>query len=1361
MSTLFGKAQSQQNRQAQPTPDLGFDPSTGALDPGPLGGFLASAFSSIPEFVGAPPTASAEAFRVKHPWAGFASQVLPTIVPYVGAYKLSQIPKMAAALETTTAKIAGDAVLHPIRTGAVREVVRYAPLEAARLATGAVAYPENLDGLFADVVISEALAGGLGGIGGLFRLSGAGPKAQGLAVQGADITAAPTSQLQLLRKGNAPVDPAIGREAAEAMLVDDVLSETSAQKGLTKQRLPTVHALDNGSPNDVAELNNFFHLTRGSEPVENDMLTQLLKEGAEDNIATLNAGGQTQLLEKLNTTLGTAFGNVADVAENTFFPRLNTAVGKRGAEKLARLADSPAMLKVADNVWMGREAENGLHVMGIRLPAPQAEPVLNAAGKPKRAPKGYGPGGMIRPGDQMLVFKTNNPGAFVPKLQSMVEQNYSAWSGWRQAFQEPLWAATAAGRKESQLLKLMNPQDFKDLHRFSRATWVSKMSERVTKSALGEANLTDSVMGRQLAENLYDIVAPTMFKQGKNALYARFLSTMQLRMRTAHEELNKMFFGKATLKGNIWQHLKGHSLEGDSELGSFAKNFMSIPDEELPIFYKAGSTQTPFSQLAKLQKEGAVSQVTVDAIRNMQELGKRFNLSAVLPELEAAGKSAEFKLVEGYVMPIPRLGDYFQTVLDEAGKPIHLVTGKNVLQANRQANAIVKEAQAQGKNWSTDKASLFTATEAAPDVIDDLFKESMLRAGAGADNLRIIEDAVKKLNYVSHPSARRTIPLGAKAPKSMGVERSDLSQVIELPDRRELLKQIYSHYEKHARYATLMGWSERWGGELQRFHKYEPKLFEDLMRKRNQNLGYEGKVTNAMNEALQVIPGMGSKPATKMAQSLNKLMYNFNLAWANPTFAVLNALTPIMTVLPQIAYTLRAGDQRIARMYNVMPAYGANGPRGVIAQLSPLKLLWQGVRTLGKPDDEFRAMFTRLVDDGSLQAQTDMFLGAGAEGPSGIRDAFKRGDYWDAFDQSASWMARKSEEFSRAVSASTGYHLGKDVMGLTDEALEHFTRRFVETTNYMYGVTDRPRIFTGPLGSVFGLFKNWQMHYLGMMTNYAGLAWKENVWSPLLWQHGGALALGGLGATGLVNVADGLTNWFADEPHSYNWMLKNWPEAADNVFYGLPSFAGLSLQRSATIPGTDVRNDISTLGNIVIWERAKQLGKAAGGAIDSWQATGMNPLADPNVRDQMLSALTPRAVARAFSSVEGDYVKSMQTGYPQVRELSPVTKMLYGMGLNQLEVDRQQQMGRQLYADQAAQRELITGLGSAYAQATLAGDVGEAEQVIQRSVLMGLPLDSVMQSATNFLRREQQSDSLSRFDAQRRAEAMMLLQQGR
>ena len=604
-------------------------------------------------------------------------------------------------------------------------------------------------------------------------------------------------------------------------------------------------------------------------------------------------------------------------------------------------------------------------------------------------------------------------------------------------------------------------------------------------------------------------------------------------------------------------------------------------------------------------------------------------------------------------------------------------------------------------------------------------------------------------------------------PKTMSEARTGLKGSADeaLYTTEDIIKATENHYRQLSRFAAYQGWRRRWLEEAEHLRKQDPTLADDLRRKAGQYMGFEGQLTTTLNKVLSPILGhqLGGKAATRIAQGTNELMYNWNLAIGNPTFALLNLLNPLQTVAPWVAFMTHAPTEAAERMMGQTLRFGADGlPRSPLNFLHPMKVLRQSMQEMKKPDEVLMEAYARAKADAVISPKLyEGFVGEKSRMHQGFREVYENAGGgvaggWEFIKKTATFMAEKSEEFSRIQAFTSAHILGRDFFGLSGDALYNFAKTGTLKTMYGYSVIDRSRMFTGPVGSMFGLFKNWQMHYIGTMAQYAGLGVKEGIWAPMLWQFGVVGAVGGLGAMGPVKwTADALAKWYGESPSSYLWMQENWDGAADEIYFGLPALFGASLQASAAMPGTDVRNDLTHLSNFVFLERAKTAGKAVGEAWDYFDVNGKNPLQDSNIRDKMLQAFAPRAIFRGFASAEGEYVKSMATGYPQVRDVSPASRMLYGLGLNQVEIERQQVASRELW-NQSETRKLKTQqLGIAYADAFLNGDPQDQMEVLNQAVALGIEQSKVVKSAQTRLRREQEGDSLSRYgaDANRYLEA--------
>ena len=83
--------------------------------------------------------------------------------------------------------------------------------------------------------------------------------------------------------------------------------------------------------------------------------------------------------------------------------------------------------------------------------------------------------------------------------------------------------------------------------------------------------------------------------------------------------------------------------------------------------------------------------------------------------------------------------------------------------------------------------------------------------------------------------------------------------------------------------------------------------------------------------------------------------------------------------------------------------------------------------------------------------------------------------------------ACECERLSRVHAFTSGWIMGRDVVGLVDEErLYQFAKEFTEKTMFGYTTADRPGIFTTPLGSATDLFKTWMMNHMMAMLEHTG-----------------------------------------------------------------------------------------------------------------------------------------------------------------------------------------------------------------------------------------------------------------------------------
>lgn len=1330
-------------------------PPPGGEDENVISGFFGSTISSIPELFGAPPTPEAEDFRARNPISGFISSMAGMAVPYLGAERVAELPsiapKLASGVESVLGRFGMTAVENPIAAGITRELIVNAPVEAGRLAVGATVYPDNTD-LWSDVALNYALTGGIGGLAGWFRSGGKILNKAG-QVEGADIFMAPTHQLKMVLDGGAEIN-GLSKEEFIPKLREQILTETPGVGGASKKPLDYVLPLEGMTAEESRGISSLFEVgsqraevSEGEKAPLTGLVKQQLVEGRGKN--QLKAGEQATLVKMLPDS----FQTIDDVAKTVQFPRRLTVADAAGARQFAGIMSKPGWRPVSDRLSLIQERDGGF-VFSYKI----------ADGEGRALGKGAG---RTKVGTQYLIGKTVDPGAFDPKAKQLADMITARWAKWGAAF-APTRYDDAFSQSADVMMRAMSVVDYHNLKSLPEAEWKKGFASKLGRMMAKEDGLLDTKLGfkdsqviRNLTDQAYATFKPTEFLQRQNPVYGRFFGLMRNGMRTADEFTSKIMRGAAELKpgATMGQQIRGKGVKyvsGFENHRPVNQILDDLTDNEVnTMAHLSGTDKLGDDGLEELVGDGTFSRQAADAIKELRAINEDVIGKLVMPVFKETGH--DVKWLENH-LGIPRVnrGDLFFAVKDaDTGVTKHLAFGKTGAAAMREAKLVVESARDAGKNWKIEAAKPQHIAAESEDALGQLATQVFQNVQKTPEEGEVIYRAMKRLGTIKATSGRNpAIPVSS----GMFKDRTAISTSAKLQrySKQEVLNSMEGHMKQLLHFAAMQSWKERFGSVAgHMLQKQNPTLYGDLIRKGNQMLGIEGKITNILNDTLRPIFGgsLGAKPATRIASAVNSYMANANIFWLNPTFAILNLLTPLQTVAPWIAHMRMASEADLAKtmFMQLTPTVDRKGlPNGISAFTDPFKILGQAVQLMKAPPEELRQAFKRAIDEGALHQQSfEEWVGTHTRSQQTLREAYREGGMASMVKQMAQWPADTSEKFSRLIAFNSGYLVGKNYFNLEGDALYRFMRRSVEVTQYNYSTIDRSRIFTGPVGSMLGLFKNWQLHFMGNMMQYAGLALRGENFAPLTWTVGSALALGGLGATPLINIANGLANWHEKGSNGFLWTQKNFdPAVGDAIYFGLPAFLGVSLQSSAAIPGTDVRNETASLFSFATWERAKRLGKAINDAETVSDATGYNGFRDPNVQDELWSAIMPRFMTKLFSSVEGDYVRSMSTGSPQVREVSPVNKMLVAAGFNPVEVEQWQVAGRLMYKEQDARQNLVNGLGRAYADALLNKDGEEAQRVIHRAVIAG-ELDSVMKSAQTRMNREQTGDVLSRYAADR------------
>ena len=1250
-----------------------------------LQGFAQSAVESIPELFGFNPSGDTLKWRRENPIAGVTSSLLGSTVPYAGwagaSRKIGVIDDVIRGI--------GNAEKAPFLTGAVREMARFAPLEAARIGVNAVAGDMPTGEMVGSAALNTALGGALGGAFGTFAAGG--PRAKSLT----DITPfvkqldAPY-QLQMrdlrqaMAEGRAKSPEEVSR--IQAVLNDysaKVRTETAGMGRSYVNDLRTDGGSSKGVYPEAVRKENIRNLNRLFKPGDDNIQRQMFAvTAAKTGFATVDERKAAQSL----------FALPEDFDQYTQFPRYITAKNDKAArqvhETFTRSLDS-----IGHNTWIGREGDEGLAIIAKKVGDPA---------KPSAA-------------DKWVVFKTDTPALFVPEGEK--------WA--KKVIGRTAWMAESRKPPPSDLEipnvleKLVNDTPMNNY--LAVAAKQGKPAE-IVESLITRAGLKNVVgEGAQAVENargfLREYLAPAMF-QFQHSPRANYLWGMsRAAFDFAERRAESILHGDIKLKGNsIWAQIwKQPEYEGG--LLSNVDNIFANP-KNLEDLTRIWRDQTPLDEVAKM----GVSDELYGFLKQLDTVDKR-EVAQIQGIQKWAGASERFMPTAGhYMLSRTWKGNHRVVVADEAGRPVYMASGHTRRQAIEEADAVVAKAKAEGMEVKALPATLAGR-------VDDL---------ALAAKIRVNSPTYKTLSSLSQQlrmdEARRPATFKKRIDmKGYTGQEGNLT----VDDIREILT---ANVQQRNKYLAELTVKARLADDYGKLAAENPNTYKQLMQRLDDLSGKPGPLAQIQNQVVDKALGgiLGPNSATKIVRTANTLMMNFQLGMGNVAHPILNAMTFFQTTLPHMAFILSATPARLGRYYSEFPFAGSDGTiRGSASALDMFKIMRASFREMGKPDATLNAHFAQAAKEGVWDPRlVEEYVGESKKAVTDLRSALKGPEGFVGWLKAVSeFMPGQSEKFARGHTFVTGHIMGRDLLGLEGDQLYRFAKQFTNNTMYLYGTADRARIMTTPLGSMWGLFKNWQAHYIASMMEYTGEAFFRGNWKPFMWMMGGTSVVGGVAATPLYTIADAASRMLTDKSlmvHAYDQFGradKGDEFTSDALIYGLPSFLGISLQGSSTLPGADPVRDASMLFSFVHYNRAAALGRAVGTSIDTWSVTGQHPMRDPNVRDQFIQALAPKSLARVASMVGEEGMRSLNTGYPVMDKMSLADKMLYGMGMNPVEVDRRYAANAEMWARQDKVKEQTTTYGRLVANAWDNKDYKRATQLLRNATAEGLDISSVTKSA--------------------------------
>ena len=658
-------------------------------------------------------------------------------------------------------------------------------------------------------------------------------------------------------------------------------------------------------------------------------------------------------------------------------------------------------------------------------------------------------------------------------------------------------------------------------------------------------------------------------------------------------------------------------------------------------------------------------------------------------------------------------GDW-RVPIREGHNVVGYASGKTRKAALDEARDIVDEGLTEGTSWNAGRAQLAGDVESEVKLLSKLGEEDSKFFG------KIWERVALKKGRPTRLEERRT---GAKF---FAGER-------EIWTKDQVEKAILKQLRDYQLHNAQLGLKSLYQEELSALAMADAETAEALAKRVGAVFGEQGPISKSVNEVADKVlaPVLGKNSASKITNTANKYMFQWTLGFANVGYNVANALTFVQTAFPHLSFLTTAAPERLTKYYTYWPVAGEKTV-DALGMLDMMKLTKQSFRELGKPTPMLMKHFERGAVEGVWDPKfVEAFVGESTERASLKKVLTGEEPFSNWLEAVATWAPGLTEKFARGHSFSLGHVFFRDVMGITDdEMLYQLTKQFVEKTQFLYSTGDRARIITGPLGSSFGLFKNWVMHQMGWMAEYTGEAVLRGNWKPLGWTMGGTAAIGGIGGLPLYGAIDEMQQHLGNDSlmvQTYDMFGEN-ETMADAAFYGFPAMLGFSIQNQVAAPFADPWQDASRLMSFAWWDRMNYAGKAMGQAVDHWSATGESPIRDARTRDLMMRAFAPKTLYRSAQGIQDSTLKSMTTGYPVAKDLSLSERLLWSAGGNPTWVEQRFDVARELWKDQDARKASVTKYGKEWASLVEDQDYQGLRLLIRRAMYEGVDISSVVKS---------------------------------
>jgi hypothetical protein len=1249
--------------------------------PGYVEGTLKSFLATFPELVGVEPSKPIQQFREENPGTALTTELAGFLIPYggwakavgtvgKGAKAISGLEEGSKVLKTVEGLAKGEKLVEaPFKAGMARELVRFAPFEAARVGIGAAAGEQIAQAVNGRYIGTEDLSkealldlGILGFGGGAFeKFVAAGSKVKPNILPGADLSQPLQIQMRQMQ------------EALNKGLVQDTDAASTAIRDM-RYKIRTATPGKKGKYVDNLAYGDPHQINRLMRPKNKDGLqTLMLSHGP--NSTVFNTLEARKAVEE-------AAGLPQGYEAYTQFPRYTEAKTRTAARHIDRgFKKNMYPLDSSAGWYFNRDKTDGLFVMAKNL------------GKGK-----------------WLSFKTDSPGVFAPQHAAYAEQiqaRAGIYGGLRWVPQD-LGEGAEIYNMGQKLYQEIPAIDFRgtDLRKGSanklttsilEHTGVSKNFEKGSAAWQGITNFTKKYL------------APTMF-QNDNPLFVKGYSIGRSLADKAEGIAESIFVGKRALAegGSLYHDIwRGAATKGGDQglkglIGELHKN-----PQEWEAVWRTVNTQ---SSVEHGIENFGLGDLGAAFLRKLEEVDK-WQIEGLNKVQKAVGEKL-IQAKENHFMISRTWNGDWRIPVKNGKRVIGYASGTTRRQAQTEAQAILDAAKADGK----------TLTQGIPTLVGDLQQDLVnLRRisldqskdfGQYKDAVYLVKSAPKKAT-----EARKGLGgyVGATRPWT----------------KEELENLVFKQLRDYQKYQAKLTTNQVLKRDLEYLRANEPDTYEQLVERINQVYGVQGPVSEAVNRAVDTVlsPVLGKNSASKITGAANKWMFRWTLGFANMGYNMANMMTFVQTAFPHIAFLTTAAPERIAKYYTYWPMVGEK-TSGAMGMLDIMKLTRQTFKSMGKPTPELKQMFERAAREGIWDPRfVEEFVGQQSNKIKFKHVLEGEEPFSEWFGSVADAMPSFTEKFARGQSFTMGYTLFKDMFGIEDqELLYQMAKQFTEKTQFMYATSDRANLITGPLGSAAGLFKNWVMHYIGWMMEYTGEGVMRGNWKPLMYMMGSTGAIGGIGALPLYGAADSVSEWLSDKSlmeHTYDQFGGG--TVADSVFYGLPAMLGFSIQNQVSSPGVDFGQDASRMFSLAYMDRMSYAKKAFGQAVDYMSVTGQNPARDQRTRDLLMKAFAPKALYRVSQAWQDETLKSLTSGYP-VMDLDLMGRTMYSLGVNPTSLEKTYAVSQKLWTNADDMRATVTKYGKNWAEAQTAGDYETATKIIQQAILEGVDVSSVLKS---------------------------------